>query len=76
MVMEVVGVGLPFNVVFDENKVNGKSMGSVLIVCCVCSPVPIAPPHPCPNSLDQQRCPVVHRIWAVACGVSFSWRNP
>jgi hypothetical protein len=31
MVMEVVGVGPPFNVVFDENKVNGKSMGSVLI---------------------------------------------
>eukprot|EP00668_Euglena_longa_P029358 GGOE01036706.1.p1 GENE.GGOE01036706.1~~GGOE01036706.1.p1 ORF type:complete len:667 (+),score=68.46 GGOE01036706.1:297-2003(+) len=31
MVIEIVGPGIPFNVVFDEHKPNGKSLGSVFI---------------------------------------------
>eukprot|EP00667_Euglena_gracilis_P005434 EG_transcript_5471 len=31
MVVEIVGSGIPFNVVFDEHKPNGKSLGSVFI---------------------------------------------
>jgi RNA recognition motif-containing protein len=31
MVMEVVGTAIPFNIIFDEHKPNGKSLGSVFI---------------------------------------------
>jgi len=31
MVMEVIGGHTPFNLIFDENKANGKSLGSVFI---------------------------------------------
>lgn len=39
MVVEIVGSGIPFNVVFDEHKPNGKSLGSVFIVCFCPAPL-------------------------------------